>query len=435
MSIQSEEDFKKIKEALIKENAGFHSAKFQELEEYVRVSLLKQASDTALTLITKGALSLGGSDIHYDIKTTSVDVRLRIDGNLVTVFSLTPAEYKLVLERLKYKSNMKLNLTQIPQDGKYRIDEGGERIDVRVSTLPVKLGENVVCRILDSTNSIPAMSELGFMWTSKRQIEKSTEKKSGMILVTGPTGSGKTTTLYSILSTLNTPEKKVITLEDPIEYELEGVVQSEVNEKNNYTYASGLKALLRQDPDVIMIGEIRDLETADIAAQASLTGHLVLSTLHTKSASETIERLTNMGLPPYILASAIDIIIAQRLVRKICKHCSESYEATPDENNIISWMMKDIGIEAVSKAKKNGFTLHRGKGCEHCGYTGFKGRVGIFEVLHFSSEIRTLIRNGASPAEILEKGREQDLVLMREDGVLKAMRGKTTLEELFSVID
>lgn len=334
---------------------------------------------------------------------TSVGVRLRIDGNLVTVFELTYAEYKLVLERLKYKSNMKLNLTQIPQDGKYRIEDSGDRIDVRVSTLPVKLGENAVCRILDSTNSIPKMSELGFMWTSKRQIEKSTQKKNGMILVTGPTGSGKTTTLYSILSLLNTSDKKVITLEDPIEYELEGVVQSEVNEKNNYTYASGLKALLRQDPDVIMIGEIRDLETADIAAQASLTGHLVLSTLHTKSASETIERLTNMELPSYILASAIDIIIAQRLVRKICIHCSESYEATPEENDIIKWMMQDIGIEAVSKAKKNGFTLHRGCGCEHCGHTGFKGRIGIFEVLYFSDEIRALIRNGASPAEILKQ--------------------------------
>jgi len=256
-----------------------------------------------------------------------------------------------------------------------------------------------------------------------------------MILVTGPTGSGKTTTLYSILSTLNTPDRKVITLEDPVEYELDGVVQSEVNEKNNYTYASGLKALLRQDPDVIMIGEVRDLETADIAAQASLTGHLVLSTLHTKSASETVERLSNMGLPPYILASSIDIIIAQRLVRRICPNCSESYEATPEETETIKWMMKDIGIEAVSKAKKNGFTLHRGNGCEQCGYTGFKGRVGIFEVLYFSDEIRTLIRNGASPAEILAKGREQDLMLMREDGVLKAMRGKTTIEELFSVID
>lgn len=396
---------------------------------------MRQDSDTALTLITKGSLSLGGSDIHYDTKPGSVAVRLRVDGNLTTVFELTSPEYKLILERIKYKSNMKLNLTQIPQDGKYRIEESGDRIDVRVSTLPVKLGENMVCRILDSTNAIPAMSDLGFMWTSKRQIEKSMQKKNGMILVTGPTGSGKTTTLYSVLATLNTPDKKVITLEDPIEYELDGVVQSEVNEKNSYTYASGLKALLRQDPDVIMIGEVRDLETADIAAQASLTGHLVLSTLHTKSASETVERLSNMGLPSYILASAIDIIIAQRLVRRICPHCSESYEATPEETETIKWMMQDIGIEAVSKAKKNGFTLHRGRGCEQCGYTGFKGRLGIFEVLYFSDEIRALIRNGASPAEILAKGREQDLMLMREDGVLKAMRGKTTIEELFSVID
>ena len=184
-----------------------------------------------------------------------------------------------------------------------------------------------------------------------------------------------------------------------------------------------------------MIGEIRDLETADIAAQASLTGHLVLSTLHTKSASETIERLTNMGLPSYILASAIDIIIAQRLVRKICSHCSEPYQATSDENEIIKWMMQDIGIEAVLKAKKSGFTLYHGKGCEHCGYTGFKGRLGVYEVLSFSDEIRSLIRNGASPGEILKQGRAQDLMLMREDGVLKAMRGKTTIEELFSVID
>lgn len=339
------------------------------MERFVREALVRQDSDMALTLITKGSLSLGGSDIHFDTKPESVAVRLRVDGNLTTVFKLTLPEYKLVLERIKYKSNMKLNLTQVPQDGKYRIEESGDRIDVRVSTLPVKLGENMVCRILDSTNSIPAMSDLGFMWTSKRQIEKSMRKKNGMILVTGPTGSGKTTTLYSVLATLNTPDRKVITLEDPIEYELDGVVQSEVNEKNNYTYASGLKALLRQDPDVIMIGEIRDLETADIAAQASLTGHLVLSTLHTKSASETVERLSNMGLPPYILASSIDIIIAQRLVRRICPHCTESYEATPEENETIKWMMRDIGIEAVSKAKKKGFTLHRGKGCEHCGYT------------------------------------------------------------------
>ena len=223
---------------------------------------------------------------------------------------------------------------------------------MRVSTLPVKTGENVVCRILDSTKAIPGVGELGFVWTSKRQIDKSLAKKSGMILVTGPTGSGKTTTLYSMMQELNTEERKVITLEDPIEYELPGIVQSEVNERNSYTYANGLKALMRQDPDIIMVGEIRDLDTANTAAQAALTGHLVLSTLHTKSAAETLERLLNMGLPSYILSSSIDIIIAQRLVRKLCTHCSESYIADEGQSEIIKWMMQDIGIDAVARANK-----------------------------------------------------------------------------------
>lgn len=224
------------------------------------------------------------------------------------------------------------------------MSDDGANIDVRVSTLPVRYGENAVCRILDSTKSIPTVEELGFMWTSKRQIEKSLSKTNGTILVTGPTGSGKTTTLYSMLTGLNTPDRKIITLEDPIEYELPGVVQSEVDEKKNYTYATGLKALLRQDPDIIMIGEVRDLESATIAMQAAMTGHLVLSTLHTKSAGETIERLMNMGVPNYILASGLDVIIAQRLVRRLCPHCIESYEADEAQTNIIKYMLKDIGI-------------------------------------------------------------------------------------------
>ncbi len=278
---------------------------------------------------------------------------MRIDGALSNIFALSLPQYKLLLERLKYKSELKLNITNIPQDGKYRITEVEDgHIDVRVSTLPVKTGENVVCRILDSTKSIPSVSDLGFVWTSKRQIDKSLAKKSGMILVTGPTGSGKTTTLYSMMQELNTEERKVITLEDPIEYELAGIVQSEVNEKNGYTYATGLKALLRQDPDIIMVGEIRDLDTANTAAQGALTGHLVLSTLHTKSAAETLERLLNMGLPSYILSSAVDIIIAQRLVRRLCPHCSESYMADESQTEIIKWMMQDIGIDAVARANK-----------------------------------------------------------------------------------
>lgn len=288
-------------------------------------------------------------------------MRFRIDGALVPVLRLDRRQYKLMLERLKYKSELKLNITHIPQDGKYRIEEEGQRIDVRISTLPVKWGENVVCRVLDSSSTIPKIAELGFMWTSKRQIDRSLSKTNGMILVTGPTGSGKTTTLYSMLQNLNTESRKIITLEDPIEYELAGVVQSEVDEKAGYTYQSGLKALLRQDPDIIMIGEIRDLDTANIAAQSSLTGHLVFSTLHTKSAAETLERLMNMRVPPYILASSIDIIIAQRLVRKLCPHCMEEHDADAAQTDVIRWMMRDIGIGAVEKAQKRGFKLHRAK--------------------------------------------------------------------------
>ncbi|MDD2487433.1 MAG: GspE/PulE family protein [Candidatus Gracilibacteria bacterium] len=437
MNIENEEQFDKVKSVFkVQDDQDLKSSRFFDLEKLIKDALdYQQDSEKALTLITKGALSFGSSDIHYDILENDVQLRFRIDGNLANVFTLSKAQYKLILERLKYKSDLKLNITDVPQDGKYRINDTERKIDVRISTLPVKNGENVVCRILDSTNSIPLLSDLGFMWTSKRQIEKSIKKKNGMILVTGPTGSGKTTTLYSVLNELNISQKKIITLEDPIEYELPGVVQSEVNEKKGYTYTTGLKALLRQDPDIIMIGEIRDIETAQIAAQSSLTGHLVLSTLHTKSASETLERLINMGLPPYILSSSIDIIIAQRLVRKICPDCIEKVEADASQNEIIKWMMKDIGIEAVSKAKKSGFTLYRGAGCEKCLYSGYKGRIGIYEVLYFSDTIREMIREGTSPAEILKEARNQDLILMREDGVLKAMRGKTTIEELFKVID
>lgn len=435
LSIKDEEQFHELVEAEKEKHAEKnHDKNTRELAEKLHELLRNQDSESALSLITRGALWLGSSDIHYDTGELDVAIRLRIDGDLMTITILSKWEYKLLLERLKYKSNLKLNITEIPQDGKYRITDDGDRIDVRVSTLPVRYGENAVCRILDSTKSIPKVEELGFMWTSKRQIEKSMHKKSGTILVTGPTGSGKTTTLYSMLTTLNTPEKKIITLEDPIEYELPGVIQSEVDEKKNYTYATGLKALLRQDPDIIMIGEIRDLESATIAMQAAMTGHLVLSTLHTKSAWETIERLMNMGVANYILASGLDVIIAQRLVRRLCPHCIESYEADPSQVDIIKWMLKDIGIAGLV-AKRDAYTLHRSKWCEACGMTGYHGRVGIYEVLSFSDEIRTLIRNGASPREIIDTARKWDLMLMREDGILKAMQWKTSLEELFKVIE
>ena len=434
-SIKDEDDFHDLIEAE-KEKHTSHTeyGNFSGLVNELHTLLKQQDSDKALSLITRGALGLWSSDIHYDTSEATIAIRLRIDGDLVMITTLNKWEYKLLLERLKYKSDLKLNITEIPQDGKYRISDNGDRIDVRVSTLPVRYGENAVCRILDSTKSIPEIEDLWFMWTSKRQIEKSMKKKSGTILVTGPTGSGKTTTLYSMLTTLNTPERKIITLEDPIEYEINGVIQSEVDEKKNYSYASGLRALLRQDPDIIMIGEIRDLESATIAMQAAMTGHLVLSTLHTKSAGETIERLMNMGVQNYILASGLDVIIAQRLVRRLCPHCIESYEADASQVDIIKWMLKDIGIAGLA-AKKDAYTLHKSKWCEVCGMTGYKWRVWIYEVLSFSDDIRKLIRAGSSPSEIINTARKWDLMLMREDGILKAMQGKTSLEELFKVIE
>lgn len=434
-SIKNEEQLQDaIKHEQEKIAPTLQNERFAELEKVLHETLGRQDSENALTLITKWALALGSSDIHYDTTESDIRVRIRIDGNLAQIVSLSKAEYKLLLERLKYKSNLKLNITEVPQDGKYRVTDNGDRIDVRVATLPAKYGENVVCRILDSTKSIPAIEDLGFMWTSKRQVEQSLKKKNGTILVTGPTGSGKTTTLYSMLTHLNTPERKIVTLEDPIEYELPGVVQSEVDEKKGYTYQTGLKALLRQDPDIIMVGEIRDLESATTAMQAAMTGHLVLSTLHTKSAGETIERLLNMGVPNYVLASGLDVIIAQRLVRRLCPHCMESYEADARQVDIIKYMLKDIGMENIA-GKTDKYTLHRSTGCSECGMTGYKGRIGIYEVLVFSEEIRTLIRNGASPKTIIDAARRKDLILMREDGIMKAMQGKTSLEELFKIID
>lgn len=434
-AIHNEDEFhEKIEEVKWKYSPSQNAIAYKELVKQLHEKLLIQDSETALTLLTRGALGLGSSDIHFDTSEMETAIRLRIDGDLTTITTLEKWEYKLLLERLKYKSNLKLNITEVPQDGKYRVTDASDRIDVRVSTLPVRYGENVVCRVLDSTQSIPKLEDLWFMWMTKRQIEKSMTKKNGTLLVTGPTGSGKTTTLYSALASLNTPNRKIITLEDPIEYELTGIVQSEVDERKNYTYSTWLKALMRQDPDIIMIGEIRDLESATIAMQAAMTGHLVLSTLHTKSAWETIERLMNMGVPAYILASGLDVIIAQRLVRKLCPHCIDHYEADKSETDIIEWMLKDIGIANVA-AKQHHYTLYRAKWCDSCGMTGYKWRIGVYEVLSFTDEIRKIIRAGASPKEIIDQARKWDLMLMREDGILKAMQGKTSLDELFRVID
>ncbi|ATU05866.1 hypothetical protein BKN14_05560 [Candidatus Gracilibacteria bacterium HOT-871] len=422
-----------LKEDILKQEdkRTYYSEKFKKIEDQVKLSLKQQKTDDALRDLTIGALVLGSSDIHYEVFEKYIVVRFRIDGILVDIFYLEPREYKLILERLKYSSNLKLNITTIPQDGKYSMKIDNKDIDVRVSTLPVGKSENVVTRILDNSNTVIDFEKLGFIWTTKRFLERAISKKNGMILITGPTGSGKTTTLYTILSKLNTREKKLITLEDPIEYKMDGVIQAEVDEAKGFTFQNGLKALLRQDPDIVMVGEIRDYETLETATQASLTGHLVLSTLHTKSAADSLDRIINMGLKPYIIASALDTIVAQRLVRRICPHCKKEKEKTVEEQMLIESMMKDIGMKTI---QAQGVKLYEGTGCEYCNHSGYLGRIGIYEIISLNEELKNLIRQGASVEEIIREARKGDFISMKEDGILKTIRGYTTIEEILRVI-
>lgn len=423
----------KLKEKILKkeDKKSFSSEKFQKIEEQVKYSLTKQDTDEALRDITIGALVLWSSDIHFDCYEQYVVIRFRIDGVLVDIFRLEHKQYKSILERMKYASNLKLNISNIPQDGKYAMEIEGRKIDVRISTLPIAYWENIVSRILDNSKSVVDFEKLWFFWTSKRLVEQAISRNNGMILVTGPTGSGKTTTLYTILSKLNSREKKIITLEDPIEYEMEWVIQAEVDEKNWFDFKTWLKALLRQDPDIIMVWEIRDRDTLDTATTASLTWHLVLSTLHTKSAAETLDRIINMWLKPYVLASALDTIIAQRLVRKICPHCKQEKEKTPQESKIINTIMTDIWINHLpAKFIK----LYHWAGCEKCWGTGYLGRIWIYEIITLSEKLRNLIRDGGTTEEILEEARNGDFIAMKEDGVLKAIKWFTTIEEILRVI-
>lgn len=420
------------KEILSKESKKeYHSMKFQKIENQVKDSLKQQKTDETLRDITIWALILWSSDIHYEVFEDYVVVRFRIDWVLVDIFRINIKEYKLILERLKYSSGLKLNITDIPQDGKYSMVIENRDIDVRISTLPVWNAENVVCRILDNTNAVIDFDELWFFWTTKRILEKAISKKNGMVLVTGPTGSWKTTTLYTILSELNTRDKKIITLEDPIEYSMDWVIQSEVNEKKWYTFHNWLRAILRQDPDIIMVWEIRDRETLETATQASLTWHLVLSTLHTKSAADTLDRIINMWIKPYIIASALDTIIAQRLVRKICSHCKIEKEKTVEEQAIIEAMMKDIWM---STRQAKSIKLYEWAGCEKCNHSWYSWRIWIYEIISLTTKLRDMIREWATTEEIINEARNGDLITIKEDWILKALKGYTTIQEILRVI-
>ena len=429
---------KKLKQKIIESEvqSEIFSNKFKKIEEQVKKSLSDRQTDEALYDLTIWALYLWVSDIHYEAYEKEVLVRFRIDWILVNIFSLTHSEYKNILERLKYSANLKLNITNIPQDGKYDLKiklkewEKQKKLDVRVSTLPTKYWENVVSRLLDSSKAIVNFEDLGFYWTSKRMLERAISQNSWMILVTWPTGSGKTTTLYTVLNKLNTPNKKIITLEDPIEYELPWVIQAEVDEKNGFTFSSWLKSLLRQDPDIIMVGEIRDEETAKLAVEASITGHIVFSTLHTNSATHTIQRLVNLWVDPLLISSSLKMIISQRLARKLCIHCKKSYIANEKQKNYILWevwrYIKKRDDLKLYKACENW--------CEKCNYTWYSWRIWLYEILEMTDALESLLLQNASRTKLEIQAIWDGMVPIKQDWLLKVVLWETSLEEVLSVL-
>lgn len=374
-----------------------------------------------VNLLITEAIKAGASDIHVEPDETFLGTRYRVDGVLHEVMSPPKDLQSAILSRIKILSGMDIAERRIPQDGRFQLKIDGRQIDARVSTIPTVYGENIVIRLLDLNSILLGLSDLGFDGGMLSVYEKLIHRPYGIILVTGPTGSGKTTTLYSSLSTINSPEKNIVTIEDPIEYRLKLVRQMQVNPKAGLTFATGLRSILRQDPDIIMVGEIRDLDTAEIAIQAALTGHLVLSTLHTNDAPGAISRLIDMGVEPFLVSSSVLAVIAQRLVRIICKDCKENYVPSAK-------LLEELGLPPSKQVK-----FYRGKGCDKCLNTGYKGRLGIFELMLPDDAMKALIVAKSSSAEIRKAAIKNGMKVIQKDGIDKVVAGVTTVEEVLRV--
>lgn len=387
---------------------------------------------TIVDSIIDNAVALNASDIHFEPLLKEMLIRYRVDGVLHEILSLNKAIEPILVARVKVLSDLQIDEHRVPQDGRFRFEvEAGAVVDVRVNVMPVMHGEKVEMRLLKSSARPFTLEELGFSRKASALVLDEIKKPHGMILVTGPTGHGKTTTLYAILHLLNTPDVNITTVEDPIEYEVERINQTQVNVKAGVTFANGLRALLRQNPDIIMIGEIRDNETVEIAVHAALTGHLLLSSLHTNDAPSALPRLLDMGAPAFLLSSTVNLIIAQRLVRKICASCVESYPITPEMKRLVEAQIALIGDGTSRPAPQ---ILFRGKGCKVCGGSGFSGQIGIYELLQASDAIRDLLTKEASVAQIRAQAIKEGMVTMFEDGMDKVERGVTTIEEIVRVV-
>ncbi|MBI5221862.1 MAG: type II/IV secretion system protein [Candidatus Magasanikbacteria bacterium] len=398
-------------------------------EKFVNVSVTD-----ILTLMIAAALKINSSDVHVEAEEAGIAVRYRIDGILHDVATLPKEQWKRFVSRIKLLAALKININDKPQDGRVTLRLGSGTLDVRVSTLPTIHGESVVMRILHSGSKGVTYDELGLRGEAYDKLKKEVERPNGMIITTGPTGSGKTTTLYGILRTLNKPGVKIITLEDPIEIKMEGINQSQVDISRDYTFAKGLRSILRQDPDICMVGEIRDLESAEIAIQAALTGHLMLSTIHTNSASGAIPRFLSMGVKPFLLAPALNAVIGQRLVRRICSSCVVEDQVGPETLRQATELLEKLPPAEKAKIDLKNLHFYKGAGCEQCSGLGYKGRIGIYEIFIMTKEIEQIILSTqVSEYTIQEIAVKNGMVTMAQDGVLKALDKITSLYEVFRV--
>jgi type IV pilus assembly protein PilB len=398
-----------------------------------------------VSIILEYAVKSRASDVHIEPREDAVHIRYRIDGVLQDTMTLPKTLLSAVVSRIKILADLKIDEHRIPQDGRFKITVAGKRVALRVSTLPIMDGEKVVMRLLDESTKAATLEELGFIGQSLAIIKDNLLRAHGMTLVTGPTGSGKSTTLYSILSSLNTVGVNISTVEDPVEYRIQGVNQTQANEKVGMTFAGGLRSLLRQDPDIIMVGEIRDGETAELAVQAALTGHIVLSTLHTNSAAGSLPRLIDMKVEPFLISSTVNTIIAQRLVRRVCVHCMEMHQLTEAEMKALGeefdiagaiGLYQKLQLKRIPEAPQapeptaTAITLFKGKGCDKCAKSGYQGRKGIYEVLGVTEAIGEMIVQKKSSDEIQNEAVKEGMILMHQDGFLKALQGITTVEEV-----
>ena len=411
--------------------------KFQsQMDSFMDIQkILNDASITdMITIVMAASLQFGTSDVHIEAEEEKVAIRYRIDGVLQEIASVPHDLWKKIIARVKLISGLKINVTERPQDGRFTIFLESGDTDVRVSTIPTTWGESVVMRLLKPSSINVEFVDLGWRAAVQKKLEREIAKPHGMIITTGPTGSGKTTTLYSILRKLNTPDVKIITLEDPIEYKLEGINQSQIDHSKDYTFANGLRSILRQDPDIVMVGEIRDLETADVAINAALTGHLILSTLHTNDAAGALPRYIAMGVKPFLLAPALNAIIGQRLTRRICSACKEPYTPTPEELASVKQILDAVPENSGETVPpENEWVFSHGRACEECNGTGYKGRVGIYELLLMDESVKAALSESISEYQVRQLAIQQGMVTMQQDGMLKVLDGLTTIEEVLRV--